>query len=78
MAPLKIKEIKAILSVADDEWRSMIRFGLYSGQRLSDIALLTWANIDLERNEIRFVARKTGKTMFLPSQASLVLYGGTN
>jgi len=63
MAPLKIKEIKAILSVADDEWRSMIRFGLYSGQRLSDIALLTWANIDLERNEIRFVARKTGKTI---------------
>jgi integrase len=27
------------------EWRSMILFGLYSGQRLGDIAKLTWANI---------------------------------
>lgn len=64
--PLKVDEVKAILSVADDEWKSLIRFGLYTGQRLSDIALLTWANIDLERNEIRFITRKTGKTMLLP------------
>jgi integrase len=69
--PLKVKEIKAILSVADDEWKSMIRFGLYTGQRLSDIALLTWENIDLERNEIRFIARKTGKTMLLPIAETL-------
>lgn len=69
--PLKVKEIKAILSVADDEWRSMIRFGLYTGQRLGDIALLTWANIDLERNEIRFIARKTSKTTLLPIAETL-------
>jgi integrase len=72
--PLKLDEIKAILSVADDEWRSIIRFGLYTGQRLGDMALLTWANIDLERNEIRFVARKTqktGKTTLLPIAETL-------
>src|SRR5260221_1907216 len=69
--PLKVDEIKAILSVADDEWKSLIRFGLYTGQRLSDIALLTWANIDLERNEIRFIGRKTGKTMLLPIAETL-------
>jgi integrase len=69
--PLKVKEIKAILSVADDEWRSLIRFGLYTGQRLSDLALLTWANIDLDRNQIRFIARKTSKTMLLPIAETL-------
>ena len=35
-----IEEVKAILDVADDEWRSMVLFGLYTGQRLSDIASL--------------------------------------
>jgi len=63
--------LQDILSVADDEWKSLIRFGLYTGQRLSDIALLTWANIDLERDEIRFIARKTGKTMLLPIAETL-------
>jgi integrase len=37
-----IDELKAILSAADDEWRSMILFGIFTGQRLSDIASLTW------------------------------------
>src|SRR4029077_3655498 len=67
----KIEEIKAILSVADDEWKGLIRFGLYTGQRLSDLALLSWANIDLERNEIRFIAGKTSKTMLLPIAEAL-------
>jgi integrase len=61
-----LEEIRAILSVADPEWQSMIRFAFYSGQRLGDLARLTWENIDLQRNEMRFIASKTGKTMLLP------------
>jgi integrase len=57
--------------VADDEWRSMILFGLYTGQRLSDIASLRWSNIDLPRGELPLVTRKTGKTMILPIAAPL-------
>jgi integrase len=64
--PFSIAEIQAILAVADPEWQSLIKFGFYSGQRLTDLALLTWANIDLERDEIRFVACKTGKRMTVP------------
>ena len=64
--PFSIPELRAVLDVADDEWRSMIRFGLYTGQRLGDIASLTWANVDLARQEIRLVTRKTGKTLILP------------
>jgi len=64
--PFSITEIQAVLAIADPEWRSLIKFGFYSGQRLTDLALLTWANIDLERDEIRFVACKTGKRMTVP------------
>jgi integrase len=69
--PLSIPEILATISVADPEWQSLIRFGLYTGQRLADLALLTWSNIDLERNEIRFVTRKTGKRIILPITGAL-------
>jgi integrase len=61
-----IPEIRSVIKVANDEWRSLIFFGLYTGQRLGDLARLTWANVDLDRDEIRFVSRKTGRTMIIP------------
>ena len=36
--PFTILEIQRVLSVADAEWKSLILFGLYTGQRLADIA----------------------------------------
>jgi len=56
--PFTIDELKRILEVADDEWRGMILFGLYTGQRLGDIATLTWQNLDLQRAELRLVTTK--------------------
>jgi len=81
--PFRVKEIQDLLLVADPEWQSLIKFGLYTGQRLSDIASLTWANLDLQKNQIRLVTRKTGKTMLLPIAAPLrshisVLQGSDN
>lgn len=64
--PFTVPELTAVLSVADEEWRSMILFGFYLGHRLGDIARLTWQNIDLQRNEIRFIDGKTEKTIMLP------------
>ena len=61
--PFTIDELRAVLSVADGEWTSLIKFGLYTGQRLGDLALLTWSQIDLERDEIRLTTRKTGKSL---------------
>jgi integrase len=69
--PFTVGELKGVLAVADDEWRSMILFGLYTGQRLGDVSSLTWANVDLQRSEIRLVTRKTGKTLILPIAAPL-------
>ena len=72
--PFKLDELRAVLAVADDEWKSMVLCGIYTGQRLSDIGSLTWANVDLERNEIRLVTRKTGKRMIIPIAASLAKF----
>lgn len=44
----------------------MILFGLYTGQRLADVATLRWSNLHLAKGEIRFTTRKTGKPMILP------------
>ena len=67
-------QVKDILKEANDEWRGMILFGLYTGQRLGDIARLTWANIDLERKELRMVTGKTGRTLLLPLATPLLRY----
>ena len=72
--PFSLDELRAVLSVADEEWKSMILFGLYSGARLSDVATLTWQNVDLPAKELRFVARKTGKTIILPLDGPLAAH----
>jgi integrase len=69
--PFSIDELRAVLAVADEEWQSLIKFGLYTGQRLGDLALLTWSQIDLERDEIRMTTRKTGKQLLIPITAPL-------
>ena len=72
--PFTIPELKAVLAVAQDEWRSLIKFGLYTGQRLGDLALLEWRNIDFERDELRLVTRKTGKPLIIPMAPPLREY----
>ena len=69
-----LPELKRILEVAGDEWRGMILFGLYTGQRLSDIASLTWQNIDLQREELRLVTIKTGRQQIIPLAPPLVRF----
>jgi integrase len=61
-----VGELRVVLDAADPEWRSMVLFGLYTGQRLGDIATFCWSNIDLAKGELRFVSRKTARRMTLP------------
>ena len=64
--PFSIPEIRAVLAVAGEEWQSLIKFGLFTGQRLADLASLTWRNLDLVAMEMRLVQRKTKKRIILP------------
>lgn len=69
--PFTVAEIRNVIEVADEEWKSLVLFGLYTGQRLADLATLSWDNIDLARNEIRLVTRKTHKRLAIPIAAPL-------
>jgi integrase len=69
--PFTEAELRALLSVADTEWQSMILFGLYTGQRLRDVAALTWQNVDLQRGEVRLVTSKTGRRQIVPMHGAL-------
>jgi integrase len=75
--PFTLPELQRILEIADPEWRGMIAFGLYTGQRLSDIARLTWSNIDMVRQEIRLLTGKTRRRMVLPIAGPLLSYVAT-
>jgi integrase len=69
--PFTTSEIQRVISVADAEWKSLILFGLYTGQRLANLATLTWDHVDLSRNEIRLKTRKTAKRLTIPIAAPL-------
>lgn len=64
--PLTIIEIKKVLALANEEWAGVIHFGLYTGQRIGDIVRLTWRQVDMERGEVNFLAKKTGRRVNLP------------
>lgn len=61
-----VPEMKAVLAEASGEWRSMILLGLYTGQRLGDLATLRWQSIDLEAGKIAIKTRKTGRDVTIP------------
>lgn len=48
------------------EWKSIIRFGVYTGQRLADFAMLTRGKINIPQAEIRLRTRKTDKPLIIP------------
>ncbi len=70
--PFKLSELKIILTHCDDEWRSLVLFGFYTGGRLGDLATLTWQNLDLSQRELRFRSRKTGRQIVIPLAAPLL------
>lgn len=72
--PFTLPELRRILEVADEEWRGLILFGLYTGQRLGDLTMLTWQNLDLERRELRLSTEKTGRRQIIPLSKQLVQY----
>ena len=67
-----IEEVRKLLEIATPEWRTMIKLGLYTGQRLGDLARLTWQNVDLEKQTIELTTRKTVKHLEIPIAAPLL------
>jgi len=74
---LTLPEIRSLLNVASPLWVGLILCGLYLGQRLGDIARLTWGRIyetvEGDRRRYQFVFRtgKTTRPMIIPVAAPL-------
>jgi integrase len=65
------EQLSAILAVATGEMRSLILFGIYTGQRMSDLATLRWSALDLEQNTVRFYTAKTNTSITIPMAPAL-------
>ncbi|MES2709321.1 MAG: tyrosine-type recombinase/integrase, partial [Verrucomicrobiota bacterium] len=61
-----LDELKILLSEASGEWKGLILFGLYTGQRLGDLARLCWGNIDRTQGTLVLNTRKTDRRQILP------------
>jgi integrase len=69
--PFTMDEIRAVLLHCDAEWRLMTLFGLYTGQRLGDIARFQWKNVNLKKKTVSLITGKTGKKLSLPLPTDL-------
>jgi len=63
-----------VLGAVDGEWKGMLLCGVYLGQRIADIARLTWSHVDLQNGEISLRTRKTGRIVQIPLAAPLLAY----
>ena len=70
--PFTLDEIKSIIENASDEWRSMVYFGLYTGQRLGDLATLRWSSLNLKDNLFTIYTIKTGRKIDIPFSETLL------
>ena len=66
-----VTELKNPIAASDGEWKGAILFGIYTGQRLGDIARMRWENVDLETDTLAFNSQKTRRRQILPVVAPL-------
>jgi len=70
-----LPELGRILRAArGSEWEGIILAGFYTGQRLGDIAMLRWENVDLLRGELALTTRKTNRRILMPLASPLADY----
>ena len=73
---LTIEELARVCGAVDGEMRLLFAVGIYTGLRLGDCALMDWGSIDLVRNRILTIPRKTarhahGKPVLIPLHPTL-------
>jgi integrase len=72
--PFTELELQALLDIAKGEWKGLILAGLYTGQRLGDLASMRWRMVDLRERTITFQTHKTNRTVLIPIAAPLLSY----
>ncbi|MHC1764732.1 MAG: tyrosine-type recombinase/integrase [Verrucomicrobiia bacterium] len=56
----EVRKIVAQCDKAGGEWRGLVLTAVYTGQRMGDVARLTWQQVNIAEGEISFVTEKTG------------------
>jgi integrase len=69
--PFTLAQVKRLMEVADPEWKSIMTFAIFTGQRLGDLVDLTFANIDYNKKEVLFNTEKTNRMMAIPASDAL-------
>ena len=72
--PFTVAEVRTVLKHCNAEWKSMVLFGIHTGQRMGDIARLRWESIDMKRNILSLTTAKTGKKLNLPLHRDLTAH----
>jgi integrase len=72
--PFTEEELKTLLAMAEGEWKGLILGGLYTGQRLGDLASLIGRRIDVGEELLTFRSLKTGRDMVIPIAAPFLAY----
>jgi integrase len=58
---LTVDELRQVISAATGELKVLFAIGTYTGLRLGDCATLKWCEVDMKRQQIRRVPRKTAR-----------------
>ncbi len=72
--PFTLAQLKMIMGAATDDLKTATMCGLYTGLRLSDVAALTWANVDLQKGELTTTEKKTRQTRTMQIAKPLLAY----
>ncbi len=72
--PFDEPELRKLLAVATGEWEGLVLGGLYTGQRLGDLATLNGRKVNLADELIKFRSQKTGRDMVIPIAPSFLAY----
>lgn len=57
--PFTWQQVRALVDVAADEWKTVILLGVFTGARLGDCVSMCWRHIDLPERLVRFRPLKT-------------------
>ena len=69
--PFTPEQVSDLLKAADEEWKTVIMFGYFTGARLQDCAKMQWDDVDFSRKVVDFVAGKSSVRTVVPMTAQL-------
>lgn len=65
------EEVAEILSICNNEWKTVVLLGARAGLRRGEIAVLQWKDIDFKNNQLYVAPNKTEKHRYVPMSADL-------